>query len=181
MRHVGAVPAPESSSGKLDVFTVERSIEYLHERADEVALHGQQEKDEGRQKEQQSKAQIIEMKFREQRNLRGLYEKKKDRPVRLPTVPLLGCKGFQAPPTVQSSTQLMCDFATGGRTAIPGTPAWTELSVPGARESPENEWLEIELEDADIPLGQEEWEDDIAAATIPKGSAQNAWWLVMNT
>lgn len=181
MRHTGAAQIPSSRFGKSVVYTVERSIEFPHERSDKVALQRHQEKDEGRRKEFKSKEKVLETKSREQqRTLKRLYEQKKYHPIRLPTVPLTGCKGFQAPPTVQKQapTKSMCENAPGDNTAVPGAPALRpEPNVLEARESSENEWMEIKLEDADIPLGQEEWEDDIVPALIPKGSAQNAWWL----
>lgn len=47
---------------------------------------------------------------------------------------------------------------------------------PEAQESPENEWMDIKLEEAEEPLGQEEWEDDIASELIPTGAARNPYY-----
>lgn len=55
-------------------------------------------------------------------------------------------------------------------------PVPAEPRRPETQESPEDEWTDIKLEDAEEPLGQEEWEDDIAPGLIPKGAAQNPYY-----
>ena len=67
------------------------------------------------------------------------------------------------------------------RPDTPRTPVQAEQpSRPEPRESPEDEWTEIKLEDVEILLGHEGWEDDIVSNMIPNGHAPNAWWLNMN-
>lgn len=59
------------------------------------------------------------------------------------------------------------------RPSKPPASVRAEPSRPEAQEGPETEWTDVKLEDAEEPLGQEEWEDDIAPEAIPRGAAQN--------
>lgn len=58
----------------------------------------------------------------------------------------------------------------------PSTPVPAKSRRPETQESAEDEWMDIEIEDAEEPLGQEEWEDDIASDLIPHGAAQNPYY-----
>ncbi|KAG6366936.1 hypothetical protein INS49_001117 [Diaporthe citri] len=58
----------------------------------------------------------------------------------------------------------------------PSAPVPAQSRRPETQESLENEWTDIKLEDAEEPLGQEEWEDDIAPDLVPKGAAQNPYY-----
>jgi hypothetical protein len=75
-----------------------------------------------------------------------------------------------------------CEPGSGeDRPDTPRTPVQVEQpSRPEPRESPEDEWTDIKLEDSEVLLGYEDWEDDIVSNMIPNGHAPNAWWLNMN-
>ncbi|KAI3401417.1 hypothetical protein diail_11501 [Diaporthe ilicicola] len=57
--------------------------------------------------------------------------------------------------------------------ASPSAPAPEENSRAEPGEDPENEWTDIELEEAVVPLGQEDWEDDIDTELIPTAATHN--------
>lgn len=61
----------------------------------------------------------------------------------------------------------------GDKLSKPSASAQEKPSRPEAHEVPETEWTDIKLEDAEEPLGQEEWEDDIKPETIPRAAAHN--------
>lgn len=65
---------------------------------------------------------------------------------------------------------------TYGLDHSPPTLVPAEPRRPETQESADNEWMDIELEDAEEPLGQEEWEDDIASDLVPNGAAQNPYY-----
>lgn len=50
----------------------------------------------------------------------------------------------------------------------------TRMQVqPEPQDSPEDEWTDIKLEEAVVPLGQEEWDDDIAPELAPTAASSN--------
>ncbi|KAL1869951.1 hypothetical protein Daus18300_005412 [Diaporthe australafricana] len=53
-------------------------------------------------------------------------------------------------------------------------PAQVEHSGPEPQESPEDEWTDIKLEEAVVPLGQEEWDDDLAPELAPAAASNHS-------
>jgi hypothetical protein len=70
-----------------------------------------------------------------------------------------------------------CEPAAEDKPAVSPRRVQEEPSSHGERERPEDEWTEIKLEDAEVPLGREEWVDDIVSSKIPNGARPKAWWL----
>lgn len=207
MKHARALPTRRSSSAGSPA-AVEKLIEYFHAQADEVALQRYQEKNESRRKELESKAAKIEMRIQKQRRILKEYrakkppaqvtEGKKGQPLLVDDNTTLLAKAFQTrlpvrkqpsprglpvtpqEPAHEGSEAAMRELAPGMRSVKLRAPAQAEPSSPEARDNPEDEWTNIKLEDAEQPLGQEEWEDDIVSEMVPKGAPKTAWWLNTN-
>lgn len=207
VKHSRALPTRRSSSSGSPA-AVEKLIEYLHDQAHEVALQQVQEKNESRQKRLESKAERIEMRIQKQRRILKEYrakkpsaqvkEGKKDQSLLIDDNTTLMAKAFRTrlpvreqpsprrlPATPQEpahdgSDAIVGELAPGMRPVKPRAPVQAEPSRPEARDNPEDEWTDIKLEDAEEPLGQEEWEDDIVSEMVPKGAPKSAWWLNMN-
>lgn len=205
VKHARALTTRRSSSAESQA-AGERLIEYLHDQTHEVALQQVQEKNESRQKE--SKAERIQMRIQKQRRTLKEYrakkpsaqvkEGKKDQSLLMDDNTTLMAKAFRTrlpvreqpsprplpatpqEPAHEGSDAAVGELAPGMRPVKPRALVQAEPSGPEVRDNPEDEWTDIKLEDAEEPLGQEEWEDDIVSEMVPKGAPKTAWWLNMN-
>lgn len=160
-KEAGASAVPSGLSSRPDVAFLERQIKYLDTRASEVA----HQLSRGTSKQQQR--ELHRQLFSLEKTLQEKNQALRDYKMRHPTAPVSKEDRADQRPIRDQLEEVW----SGGPSELP-----REYPVTTSPREPEDEWMEIELEDLEQPLGQEEWEDDIVPELIPSGAAKSPFY-----